>query len=494
MIQTKFIGRGTELGELNHLLEEPSVMAAVYGRRRVGKTTLLLEWIRRTGRSSFYWMAKNATPEALRENLAQAIWAWAYPDEVDPEPPIFRDWGHLFKEFARLIDASQQPLIAVWDEFSFAVEADRSLPSFLQEAWDHMLKDRPLTLLLAGSHIGMMVDLAQYKQPLYGRITARLPIEPLPYSALQDFLPKLSSVERLATYSVLGGIPAYLERFKDNLSTVDNIRDQLFRRVGFFRSEPDQLLGELARDSGRYLSILRAVADGKTSSGEIAAQLKLSTGDVTPYLKRLRDMHFINRRLPLSIPDDQREGSIRGRYYIRDPYLRFYYRFVERNADRIEQGLIDIAWQRISEQLRAYVGGGAFEEICREWLQVQAHKQALPFEPELIGSEWNTEAQVDVAAINHREKIILLGECKWTGERTQRDVVTELVYEKSPKVLPGKDWAVHYYFFSRSGFTPEALKEIEQHSGRAITFAQVDKDLRQHFLSMSPPARLKLTD
>lgn len=479
----KFIGRGAELRELNYLLEEKSVMAAIYGRRRVGKTTLLLEWMRRAGRPSFYWMAKNATPEALRENLAQAIWAWAYPHEAEPDPPIFRDWGHLFKEFARLIDLSQQPLIAVWDEFSFAVEADRSLPSFLQEAWDHYLRDKPLTLVLAGSHIGMMVDLVQYKQPLYGRVTARLPIEPLPYAAVEDFLPKLSSVERLATYSVLGGVPSYLERFKDNRSTVDNIRDQLFRRVGFFRSEPDQLLGELARDSGRYLSILRAIADGKTSSGEVADRLKLSTGDVTPYLKRLRDMRFIDRRLPVSLPDDQREGSMRGRYFIRDPYLRFYYRFVERNADRIEQGLTDIAWQRISEQLRAYIGGGAFEEICREWLQLQAQQQALPFEPELVGSEWNNEAQVDVVAVNHREKKIILGECKWTGDRLRREVVAELVFDKIPKILPGKDWTAHYYFFSRSGYTPEALKEIEQHSGHAITFAQVDKDLRQQFLA-----------
>lgn len=275
---------------------------------------------------------KSATPEALREKLAQAIWAWAYPTDDEPDPPTYRDWGQFFKEFARLIDASKQPLIAVWDEFSFAVEADRSLPSFLQEAWDHCLKDKPLTLVLAGSHIGMMVDLAQYKQPLYGRITARLPIEPLPYPAIQDFLPKLSSV---------------------------------------------------------------------------------------------------------------------------------------------------------SEQLRAYMGGGAFEEICREWHQIQAQKQALLFEPELIGSEWNSEAQVDVAAVNHREKVILLGECKWTGDRIRRDVITELVYEKSPKVHPSKDWTVHYYFFSRSGYTPEALKETEQHAGHAVTFAQVDKDLRQHFLTTS---------
>jgi hypothetical protein len=500
-----FIGRADDLRELNHLLEvspNTGVMAMVYGRRRVGKTTLLLEWIRRSGRRGLYWMAKNATPEVLRADLARKIWQWAYGGEsVDHEseatsdisesmsaevdPPTFRDWGQLFEAFARLMDKSRQPLIVVFDEFAVAVDADKSLPSYLQEAWDHHLKDKPITLVLTGSHIGMMIDLGEYKRPLYGRITARLPITALPYAAVQDFLPKASSVERLAAYSILGGIPAYLERFKDTRSVVDSVREHLFRKVGFFRSEPDQILGELTRDSGRYLSVIRAIADGKHTSGEIAGALELQTGDVTPYLRRLREMHLVERRFPVSIPDTEREGSLRGRYFLRDPYLQFYYRFVERHADRIEQGLMDVAWRRISEQLRAYIGGGSFEQICRDWVIGQARRGlgegALPFEPELVGSEWNSDAQADVAAINFREKQILLGECKWTADRIRRTIVTDLVYDKTPKLRPSPEWAVHYAFFSRAGFTPDALAEIKQCQGLAISFAEVDRDLRRAF-------------
>ncbi|MCW1966742.1 MAG: ATP-binding protein [Anaerolineae bacterium] len=483
----KFVGRNTELRELDYLLEERSVMAVVYGRRRIGKTTLLLEWMQRNHRAGFYWMAKSATPEILRHNFAAALWQWAYGDELaastEIEPPFFQDWGQLFREWARLIDQRNQPVIAILDEFAFAVESDRSLPSFLQEAWDHYLKDKPLTLILAGSHIGMMIDLAQYKQPLYGRITARLPIDPLPYASIQDFLPNYLASERLATYSILGGVPAYLERFKDDRSTVENIREQLFRRIGFFRSEPDQLLGELARDSGRYLSILRAIAEGKHITSDIAGALRLHSGDITPYLKRLRDMHFVGRKLPVSLADDQREHSARGRYFLRDAYLRFYYRFVERNADRIEQGLTELVWQRINEQLRAYIGMGAFEEICRDWVRLQAQKNALPFMPESIGSEWNSAAQIDVAAINHREKQLLLGECKWSADRVRRNVITELVYDKTPKVKPAHDWTIHYVWFARAGFTPDALDEIRQHNGLAVSFEQVDDDLRQAFVA-----------
>jgi AAA+ ATPase superfamily predicted ATPase len=479
----RFIGRGNELRELNHLLEEPSAMAAVYGRRRVGKTTLLLEWMRRSGQPSLYWMAKSATPQALRDSLAKAIWRWSYPAEMEPQPPSFRDWEGLFREFARLIALSNRRLVAVFDEFPLAVQEDRSLPSFLQEAWDHFLKDKPVTLVLSGSHIGMMVDMLEYTRPLYGRVTARLPIEPLPYAAVQDFLPRASSVERLAAYSVVGGIPAYLERFRDNRSTVDHIREHLFRKVGFFRSEPDQVVSELTRDSGRYLSILRAIAAGNHAAGEIAGLLRLGTSDITPYLKRLRDMRLIERRIPASIPPNERESTTRGRYHVRDHYLRFYHRFVEPNADLIEQGLTELAWQRISEQMRAYIGQYAFEEICREWILLQARQGRLPFTPEIVGSEWNAGAQVDVAALNHRERRMLLGECKWTAERIDRAVVTELVYQKAPLVLPDQDWRVDFCFFSRAGFTPAAEAEIKEHGGQAVTFAAVDRDLRRAFIA-----------
>ena len=455
----------------------------VIGRRRVGKTTLVIEWMQRSGRPHLYWMAKNATPEALREDFAYKIWQWAYPNTPDLEPPTFRTWEQLFRELGRLIDASGKPLILVIDEFAFAVESDRSLPSFLQEAWDHWLKVKPLTLVLAGSHIGMLIDLIEYKAPLYGRITAELVVNPFPYAAVQDFLPQVSSVERVAVYSIVGGIPHYLERFKDTTSVVDSVRDHLFRSVGFFRSEPDQVLLELTRDSGRYLSILRAIAHDKRTSTEIADALKLTTGDVTTYIKRLRRMRLVERRLPVSIPPEDRAGSLRGRYHLSDPYLRFYYRFVEPHVEQIEQGLDGLTWSRISEQIRAYIGQGAFEEICRDWTLLQAQQHKLPFDPELIGSEWNAQAQIDVCAVNHREKRLLLGECKWTGDRIHRAYVLELIHDKTPKVLPDSAWQIDYIFFSRSGFTPDALTEIENYGGQAVTFARLDEDLRTAFMT-----------
>jgi len=122
--------------------------------------------------------------------------------------------------------------------------------------------------------------------------------------------------------------------------------------------------------------------------------------------------------------------------------------------------LTGLLWERIGEQFRAFVGLTAFEELCREWTLIQARAGQLPFPPEIVGSHWAPDAQVDVVALNWREKAILLGECKWGVDAVGRSVVRELV-DKAPHVVPGKDWQVHYVFFARAGFTNAARTEAE---------------------------------
>ncbi|MFN8492622.1 MAG: ATP-binding protein [Caldilineaceae bacterium] len=200
---SQFIDRQEELQALNALLtRNHAQFVAVYGRRRVGKTTLLLHWAQQSQRSTLYWTARRETAEATRQSLARALWQWAYPNESAPEPPRFASWEQLFAQMGRMV--GDQPVILIFDEFPYAVESDSSLASHLQVAWDHIFKAKPLALVLAGSHIGMMVDLLNYQAPLYGRTTAQLMVKPLPFAALTDFFPHYTAAERVATYAVLG--------------------------------------------------------------------------------------------------------------------------------------------------------------------------------------------------------------------------------------------------------------------------------------------------
>ena len=131
-----------------------------------------------------------------------------------------------------------QRVILILDEFSYAAEADPGLPSNLQAAWDHAFKNSNIVLVVMGSHIGVMENLKNYDAPLYGRFTAQLPVDPLPFPVLRDFLPRFETAELVAVYAVVGGIPGYLERFDGQQTLGENIKRLFVRRTGMFRSEP----------------------------------------------------------------------------------------------------------------------------------------------------------------------------------------------------------------------------------------------------------------
>jgi len=373
----KFFDRHEELSELNKLNRVTKAQfITIYGRRRVGKTTLLLHWVQQAGR----------------------FWQWAYPDIQEPEPPTFDTWPQLFNQMVRMI--GDTPLILIFDEFPYAMESDPALPAHVQALWDHQIKDKSVMLMLSGSHIGMMVDLLNAQAPLYGRTTAQLPLDPLPFGALTDFFPDYDADERVATYAVLGGIPAYLERFDPTANLSVNIKEHLFRRSGMFRSEPTILISDLVRETRTYEAILRAIAQGHHVPSTIATSSGIASANLSPYLRRLRELGLIERRIPATIPRPERLSTTRSRYHLRDPYLRFYFRFVEPNLEMIEQELNDLLWQRIGEQFRAFIGATVFEELCREWTLIQARQNKLSLQPELVGSHWSREAQIDVVAIN----------------------------------------------------------------------------------------------
>lgn len=472
----KFVGREKELAELSMVLEDDGAQfIIVYGRRRTGKTTLVLRWSEMTGRPVIYWVATRDTPAQVRLGFTQALWAWAYPGSQ--AVPRFDTWAEIFETAAQLI--GDRPVILIMDEFSYAAESDPSLPSNLQAAWDHHFKNRNATIVLTGSHIGMMVDLMAYHAPLYGRFTAQLPLDPLPFSALAEFLPRYTIAERVAVYAVAGGIPAYLERFKDIESIGANIQRLFMRRTGLFRSEPFILVGDvIRRETQTYEAVLKAVAAGKRTPQEIGAMVGLASSYLSPYLKQLEKLRLIERRLPATIPPERRQTSRTSRYHLADPYLRFYFRFIAPNLNLVEQELTGILWERMKEQFRAFVGVTAFEELCREWMLIQARAGKLSIPPEIVGSHWAKDAQVDVVAINWREKTILLGECKWGVDVVRRSIVRELL-AKAPRVIPEGDWQVHYALFARAGFTDAARAEGDAVGALLVDLTTLDRDLHQ---------------
>jgi hypothetical protein len=472
---SKFVGRNRELEELNRIRSQRGAQfILIYGRRRVGKTTLLLHWAEQSGRPYIYWVANRDTPAQVRLGFTRAVWRWAHSESQ--AVPRFNTWEDAFETTAQLI--GEQPVILILDEFSYATESDSSLASHLQSAWDHLFKDRNVTIVLAGSHIGMMVDLMGYQAPLYGRFTAQLPVDPLPFSALSDFLPRYTAAERVAVYAVTGGVPAYLERFADSRSFTENIRELFMQRTSIFRTEPFFLIGDvIRRETQTYEAVLKSIAAGNRTPQEIGQALGVSSSYLSPYLKQLEELHLVKRRIPATTPPERRESTKTSQYHLIDPYLRFYFRFIAPNAELVEQGLSAVLWERISDQFRAFVGMTAFEDLCREWMLVKARAGKLPMVPEVVGSHWSADAQVDVVAVNWHDKAILLGECKWGVDAVGRSVIRELI-DKAPKVIPEERWSVYFAFFARAGFTDAAREEARTVDVLLVDLETLDNDLR----------------
>jgi len=471
-----FLDREQELAFLNSLLKQPrsaAQMVLLYGRRRVGKTLLARTWAERSGHPIFYWAAERETAPLQRRKLFAKILGVPMS-----QAPAFESWTDLWTAFAAQV--GDRPHILILDEVPQAAEADPAFLSALQHAWDQNFKNSRLYLLLSGSHVHTMETLLTHGSPLFGRFTGQWHLQPLPFSAVRHFLPRWPADQRVAVYAILGGVPAYLERLRADLSLTENLREVVLSPGSIFVAEPDLLLFDEVREPRVYRTILQAIGGGAQTLDEVANAALIGKSHLSAYLTRLQELRLVERRLPATVPLGKRLRSRVGRYHLADPFLRFFFRFIAPRQDEIgyqpERVLSDI-----QDRLRAFVAT-AFEVLCREWVSRASRARRLPFEVEFTGAHWSRGVQVNVVGINWRKKAILLGECKWRPEAVARDVVAELVEDKTPRVLrvlpeAGRGWAVYYALFARRGFTPAARRLAQTHRAALVDLKQLDREL-----------------
>jgi len=473
-----FVDREDELAFLNSLLHKKQPTTAqlvlLYGRRRVGKTVLARHWATETGLSTTYWAAEREPASLQRRKLFARLLNVPFAQSA-----TFDSWADLWTAMASLIGDRQQILII--DEVTHTAESDSAFLSSLQHAWDQIFKNSRLILILSGSHVHTMETLLARGSPLFGRFTGQWQLQPLPFSAIKEFLPRWQAEQRVAVYAMVGGVPAYLEWLNPTASLSANIRDVLLSSGSIFVAEPDLLLYDEVQEPRVYRAILQAIGSGAHTLNDISNAVLVSKTHLPAYLTRLQELRFVERRLPVTIPPSKRNSSRSGRYHVTDPFLRFYFRFIAPNRDEVAYRPENIL-PGIQEQLRAFVGATAFEELCREWLQQRSAQSVLPFEIQQVGSHWSRFVQVDVVGINWQTRSILIGECKWGTDKVAREVITELVENKTPLLLrslpdEGAKWNVHYAFFSRIGFTPAARSLAKEKKALLIDLAQLDSDL-----------------
>lgn len=331
-VPSTFFGRDRELEFLNelHRSGRPELFV-LYGRRRVGKTELLQRFC--DGERSIYFLAAQVRD---RDNLR--AFRHAIVEELSDQLAAdveFPDWTAALGFLAER--AGKERLVVVLDEFPYLCEANKSVPSQIQRFWDTRGKHSSLMLVLCGSQVSFMEkEVLAERSPLFGRRTAQRRLEPLePLDALA-FFPRWKLEERVLAYAILGGMPAYLQRFDDARTLRENLLRDLLRPEGFLFDEVQFLLRSELSNPATYNSLLAAVARGAQRLNDIALEVGVDSTTANKYLSVLRELRLVEREVPLTDPDPLR--SRRGIYRIADRFLQFHFRHLQPHVSLIHAG------------------------------------------------------------------------------------------------------------------------------------------------------------
>lgn len=414
----KFVNRDYEFSLLNNAYKNTKPqLVIVYGRRRVGKTRFLTEFLK--DKDGLYFYVPLGGEEAVLEEFSKAV-----------ENEFFK--GFKFNNFRSFLEYVSRKFdegkIVVIDEFQRLSEINGAI-SLIQKYWDENFSKKKSMLILAGSSVGLIRRIAlKGDAPLYGRRTLSLEIKPLEFEYIKDWFSKYNKEDLVKIYAAFGGTPAYLEKINEEETVEKNIIELILRKNGPLHDEPEFLLLEEVRVPYRYLDILTAISHGKCYLSEIADFTRIRRENLTTYLSILENLGIIKREVPVL------NEKKRSRYLITDPFFNFWFKFVKPNKTILELGLEEMVWQQIREDFNAYVGS-IFEEICKQFVVKEISKGNIDLKANIIGRWIYKGEEIDLITYSSKDRKGILFEIKWkvlSYEET-KSIILKLI-EKSSMV------------------------------------------------------------
>lgn len=453
-----FIDRTTELSTLKSEYDKKGAgLIVIYGRRRVGKTTLIREFLK--NKQHLYFLADKQIETELIGRLRNSVSEYLKdPHLVEIE---FKTWDSLFDYWIRHADFSKK-VVFVIDEFQYLASVNNAFPTIFQRVWDEKLKERNILVILCGSLINMMYSTTlSYNSPLYGRRTGQIKLDPVSFKYFHNFFPHVSDEKLIELYSVIGGIPKYIEIFNPQKNVFENIKEHILEKKGYLYAEPRFILSEEVSETTTYFSILKTIASGQHKMGNIASRLMTPTQNLTGYFNMLIDLGILERRVPVT--EAMPEKSKMGLYFIKDNFFRFWFRYVFANQNYLEMENTDYVFRKVKDEFDEFVSL-TFEDIAADMLFDGKVIKSLPFEPEKWGRWWDRKNEIDLVAINSSEKKALFIECKWSKRLVDIDVLTDLKNKVSQVEWFKDDRKDYFAIISRKGFT-KRLVEMAKREG-----------------------------
>ena len=453
----KFIGREQELNTLEDMYQKSGFqMLVMYGRRRVGKTTLLSKFS--DGKNAlFYTGIESKDDENLRE-FGSTVFSYFNPGSAGIDFRSYTDVVHYITSMIKADTAGSKHLIII-DEYPYIAENAAEIASVLQREIDHEWKNMNIMLIICGSSITFMKEnVLGEKSPLYGRRTGQIDLLPFDYLTSSLFVPDYTPEEKAIVYGITGGVPKYLSFMDPGKTLDDNIINSFFSVSGYFYEEPKNLLRQEFRDVALYYAILGAIGDGSKRLNEISTRTGFDTAKVTQALKKLEAVRIVRRDVPIL----NEKNKKLARYMLMDGMFEFWFRFVSKAGMAIERGY---GRQYYTSNVKKYIHdymGSKFEKICQEYVLKEGMKGEYGNPLTQIG-KWRGNdpvkkcpADIDVIGIDNMDKTAVIGECKFKNTAFGKEEY-EVLLDRGRLI---QNYEVEkYLIFSLSGVTKWVLEQ-----------------------------------
>ena len=438
-----FIGRESELALLNKLYTSDKFeFVVMYGRRRVGKTALISEFIK--DKKAIYFMGVESNLKQNLENFSKNIMEFNIGLQADIS---FSSFQAGLEYIIKL--AENERIILAIDEYPYVAKASESLASTLQMVIDKHKGSSKLMLILCGSSMSYMEDkVLAYKSPLYGRRTAQIKLQPIKFKYYDRFFKNKSTQDLIELYSITGGIPKYILSIDREQSALYNIENNLFDKNNYLYSEPKFLLQEEVNDLSRYFSILNAISIGHTKMSSISSYLQINAGGISAYISKLIELDILEKEIPIT---ENIDNSKKVLYKIKDNYLKFWFAYIYPYQSYFEIENLTYVKNKIRSEFELYVSK-IYEDLARESMW-----ENVPFPLLKVGRWWDKNTEVDIVALGENNKIVF-GECKYSKKQVGLSILKQL-QEKAKNIKWNNNNREEYFIlFSKSGFSEELEK------------------------------------